>query len=129
MHRNIGRAGDGTTFGRQPATSAAPRFARRGMNRLGCLNPRLQTRQQQRDFGSRHCFAEKKSLYLHASFSAQNFKLFLGLDPLRGGDHAQAGTEPHDGADNGHAIIVFAEFADEGSSILILSNGKLRKTQ
>jgi len=59
------------------------------MNRLGCLNPRLQTRQQQRDFGGRHCFAEKKSLYLHASFSAQNFKLFLGLDPLRGGDHAQ----------------------------------------
>ncbi len=64
------------------------------MNRLGGPNPWLQALQQQRDFSSRDRFTEQEALHLHASFGAQDCKLFLGLDPLGGGDHAEAGTEP-----------------------------------
>jgi hypothetical protein len=115
MHRNIGCTGDGTTF--RTEWRRAPRSASQGagLKLLGCPNLRLQPLQQERDFGCRHRFAEEKSLHLHAAFGAQDFKLLLGLDLLRSGNHAQAGTEPHDGADNGHAVVILAEFVDEGA--------------
>ena len=112
----------------QPSARAAASLARRssscGRKGLGCPNLRLQPLQQRRDFRGWHRFAEEESLHLHAAFGAQDFKLFLGLDPFAGGDHAQAGTEPHDGADNCHAVVVFAEFADEGTVDLDLVEGE-----
>jgi len=51
MHRNIGRAGGGTTV--RAERRRAPSGASQGLRAkwLGCLNPRLQVPQQRRDFG------------------------------------------------------------------------------
>ena len=68
--------------------------------------------------------AEQIALRLHAALGAQDLELLLGLDAFGGGDHAEARAEAHHGADDGDAIVLLAQFADEGAVDLDLVEGE-----
>jgi hypothetical protein len=79
------------------------------------------------DLGGGSRTVEEIPLYFVAAFRAEDRELFVRLYAFRCARDAQTPCEPGDRANDGNGVVARSKLVQKEASILIVSNGKLRR--